>query len=1493
MNPNPDKPLTPREELEIRITALLLGELSADDAAAMEAQIAADPDLAKLRKRLERAVELLREASTIAEPAPSTPLHLSPERRERLLAYFKGPIPAPEPAPSPKIVEMRRPKRTWIVPLSLAASITLVVGGAILMFPTIRSAAPKLSSLGEGVKNYNSESFRDGNVEVRNASDFDRGQSKQTEGLSVNRPDEGNVRFAVNDESKQGGAIPYYRGGGGYDDIGKSFAQPAKVPAADEYQRFPAHPATTNLSAAPKNLAAKIELPNLAQNEAAPQRVVAFEQPQISAGFGAGGKGAAFPVTPTTPVTAPATASVADGSRELAANVRQPEGDVKEFRERNEDEATKGAALDFAKSGRFAGAPAQPRGRSKSQVESADDHVDRLADAIAVDRPSNASGVRGGEIRDQIAQGMKSDLHAAEPQANWSDIRQNNLEELDLGWLRGQANVPGNGAAPSRPESKRKAEIAGQFPLAYTPDYDESKAETLNKYREEPKGLLGSGQVVPSTNQPESARFRRESKAEAGAATAEARRGVSTVPRPGRDTATVNVGDGVTLKDGFSVSDLGETRFGFGFGDKTPLGAAPAPAGPGEPATNETTITWASQPGAIRSFSGGKDEKVFKLYNSDQMVLPQVPGALPSSNAETLTAGNTALSGVDSRAWSFSQPRGFVDLNEAVKIRVPGSENEVDLHYPIVDPRAKKDAKRDFGTVANPTEGGKVELNTAAEGTYWDTPSASTREASGSINGSAAITKDTLKLGKQSAPKTPALGNLWGGIAGGAAGGQGTDKFYAVIPPVMDAEAAPVAAPVPLSPPPPTAATGLISAAKPAEPAKRVLIDPQSSELKQDISGLATGGGMGVVGGKGKAPGDVDLDGDGVIDAGDSGIRTAGKLNVAATKVLNAENIQVTGATAGQKPGSSAPVTAEKEGVSETSAEEAAASVQRRREVLARLEKLKADDMVTAIPALESPESVNQYKAAERSLQQLRDSGRGDNDLAVQSATAKLEESRKQLGEQLEQVKRETRAGIEKEEKRLKDLQLGLQKEAKPTQDDAPVAKLTPPTAPIPQPEIPTNANPFSTFSLNVTDVAFKLAAASLESSKMPEAASVRTEEFINAFDYRDPEPAAGVPLAFTSERARYPFAQNRDLLRFSVKTAAAGRQPGRPLNVVLLLDSSGSMERADRVRIVRESLRVLAKQLQPQDKLSVITFSRTPRLWIDGVAGDKAGEATARVSEITPEGGTDLGAALKLGYETALRHYQTGSINRVVLFTDGAANLGDTNPAALKQKVEEHRKQGIALDCFGIGWEGYNDDLLEQLSRNGDGRYGFINTPEAASTEFAPQLAGALRVAASDVKVQVEFNAKRVTAYRQLGYAKHQLKKEQFRDNTVDAAEIGAAESGNALYVVEVNPRGEGDLGVVRVRFRVPGTNDYREHEWRVPFTGNPPALEQASSALRLAGTAAAFAEWLAASPYAGEVTTDRLLTTLAGVPDIYGVDARPKKLEWMIRQAKSISGR
>jgi Mg-chelatase subunit ChlD len=425
-----------------------------------------------------------------------------------------------------------------------------------------------------------------------------------------------------------------------------------------------------------------------------------------------------------------------------------------------------------------------------------------------------------------------------------------------------------------------------------------------------------------------------------------------------------------------------------------------------------------------------------------------------------------------------------------------------------------------------------------------------------------------------------------------------------------------------------------------------------------------------------------------------------------------------------------------------------------------------------------------------------------------------------------------------------------------------------------------------------VSDVAFQLAAASLANQELPEPACVRSEEFVNALDYHDPVPAPDSKLALAWEQAHNPFEHNRDLVRLSIQTAAWGRESGRPLNLVLLLDSSGSMERADRVQIVRETLKVLARKLTTMDRVSVVAFARTPRLWVDGLVGGDPEELLRQVGNLNPQGGTNLELALDLAYATARKHFIANGNNRVILLTDGAANLGDVNPVTLKEKVEKHRCEQVALDCFGVGWEGYNDNLLELLSRNGDGRYGFMNDPIAAATGFADQLAGALQVAAANVKAQVEFNPQRVISYRQVGYEKHQLTQEQFRDDTVDAAEIGAAESGTALYSIQVNPEGTGPLGVVRVRYQVPATGLYEEAEWVLPYSPGILPLDKASPSMRLAAVAAAFAEWLARSPHAAQINLPALHAYLADVPGLYPRDPRPQLLVEMIRRAGQLAG-
>lgn len=443
-----------------------------------------------------------------------------------------------------------------------------------------------------------------------------------------------------------------------------------------------------------------------------------------------------------------------------------------------------------------------------------------------------------------------------------------------------------------------------------------------------------------------------------------------------------------------------------------------------------------------------------------------------------------------------------------------------------------------------------------------------------------------------------------------------------------------------------------------------------------------------------------------------------------------------------------------------------------------------------------------------------------------------------------------------------------------------------PPTVLFP-PETLTSDQPLSTFSLNVADVSFQLAAASLAQGQLPPPHSIRTEEFINAFHYRDPEPAPGAPVGFSWERSRFPFAQQRDVLRLAVRTAAIGRDARQPLQLVLVIDASGSMERPDRLATLHAALQALATQLGLSDRLSAVTFARTARLVIDNGLGSDAPRLVERLRQTVPEGGTHLEEALRLGYQTALRHFIPGGVNRVILFTDGAANLGELQNSELQSIVESHRRRGIALDTFGIGWDGYDDERLAALARHGDGRYGFLNAPDDVASRFVRQLTGALEVAASDVKVQVEFHPDRVASWRQVGYAQHQLTAEQFRDDTVDAAELGAAESGNALYLIETLPQGSGPIATVRVRFRQPSTGVITEHSWAIPYNGLASDLAEASPALRLAVAAAGLGERLAGNPLAAGISIPDLQTLLQDVVEFYHPDPAPARLLHMLQQA------
>jgi len=431
-------------------------------------------------------------------------------------------------------------------------------------------------------------------------------------------------------------------------------------------------------------------------------------------------------------------------------------------------------------------------------------------------------------------------------------------------------------------------------------------------------------------------------------------------------------------------------------------------------------------------------------------------------------------------------------------------------------------------------------------------------------------------------------------------------------------------------------------------------------------------------------------------------------------------------------------------------------------------------------------------------------------------------------------------------------------------------------------------AEPFSTFSLHVSDASFKLAKAALERGEMPAAESIRPEEFYNAFDYGDAAPASGEPVVCAVEQSAHPVLPQRNLVRIGVKTGAQGRGQSTPLNLVLLLDSSGSMEREDRQAGMAKAVEQLSGLLKEGDTISVAGFSRQPRLLADRLPGARAQELNAIIAQTPSEGGTNLEEGLKLAEELAKRQFNPAAQNRVVLFTDGAANLGDAKPETLQAKVEQLRQQGIAFDAAGFGADGLNDRLLERLTRNGNGRYYVVDRPEDAGGNFARQLAGAFRPAAENVKVQVRFNAARVGHYKLLGFEEHRLAKEDFRNDAVDAAEMAAEEAGNALYQVETLPQGEGEIGEVSVRFRDAASGQMVERTWTIPYEAQAPAFDHASPSIQLAGLAALAAERLRGGPMAAAIDFKALGKTFAAVKAKYLQSQPVADLGMMIEKLK-----
>jgi len=443
-------------------------------------------------------------------------------------------------------------------------------------------------------------------------------------------------------------------------------------------------------------------------------------------------------------------------------------------------------------------------------------------------------------------------------------------------------------------------------------------------------------------------------------------------------------------------------------------------------------------------------------------------------------------------------------------------------------------------------------------------------------------------------------------------------------------------------------------------------------------------------------------------------------------------------------------------------------------------------------------------------------------------------------------------------------------------------SKAAQPPPLVPENETSAAADPFSTFSLHVSDAAFVISRDALRRGERPAAQQIRVEQFYNALDYGDPAPTAGEAVATHIEQTAHPVIPGRNLVRIAARVGSTGRAASQPLHLTLLVDQSGSMIRADRRAAMENALNTLTGLLGENDRVHLIGFARQPRLIAEALPGNRANEILALIHQAAAEGGTNMEAALELAQQIAARHHNPGAQNRVVVLSDGAVNLGDADPARLAERITAMRQQGIATDIAGIGSDGLNDALLAELARHGDGRYHVV-TPETGD-RLARDLAGAFRPAASDVKVQVVFNPERVGGWKLIGFEEHRLNTEDFRNDAVDAAELAAEEAGVAIYQVETLPQGRGQIGEIFIRFRDTDTGQIVERSWPIPYQPNTPALDQARPSMQLATLAMLTAEKLRGGPLGDAIDLSTHRSLIESLRPHFRHDPRANELFEMI---------
>lgn len=393
--------------------------------------------------------------------------------------------------------------------------------------------------------------------------------------------------------------------------------------------------------------------------------------------------------------------------------------------------------------------------------------------------------------------------------------------------------------------------------------------------------------------------------------------------------------------------------------------------------------------------------------------------------------------------------------------------------------------------------------------------------------------------------------------------------------------------------------------------------------------------------------------------------------------------------------------------------------------------------------------------------------------------------------------------------------------------------------------------DPLSTFALEVDTGSYGVARSLLDQGYRPPPESVRVEEWVNAMAYDDPAPI-DADLGVLVESGLAPgLADGTQVVRVAVAAREVDPTERPRVNVTLVVDRSGSMDIRNRLGLVQSSLALLADRLAGDDTVSVVSFEDQARPILEPTPVRDTEKILEAIEELEPGGSTNLEAGLRLGYDQARSSFDDDAVNLVVLASDGVANVGDTGPGSLSEKIAEEGRDGIHLVTVGYGMGNYNDHLMEQLADLGDGFYSYVDTYAEAEQLFGTDLTTTLTPVAAEARTQVAFDPELVTSYRLVGYDNRTIADEDFEDLSVDAGELGAGHRATALYEVRLVDGVEPGTPTGTATVKWASVRDGRAHEARTELVAADPAATPSDS-FELATTVADLAQLLkGAEPY------------------------------------------